>query len=58
MTKLKTMDETYGDSSDHLCCDKCGMCITCGDCKCKKSKSREAYKKGKEAIKRLRERDC
>ena len=30
----KTMDETYGDESDHKCCPKCGMCIDCGDCKC------------------------
>jgi hypothetical protein len=31
----KTMDETYGDKSNHKCCDKCGMCIDCGDCNCK-----------------------
>lgn len=34
-TKPKTMEETYGDKSDHLCCPNCGMCIDCGDCKCK-----------------------
>ena len=26
------MHETYGDGSEHLCCDKCGFCYTCGDC--------------------------
>ena len=29
----KTMDETYGDDSNHICCSKCGMCIDCNDCK-------------------------
>ena len=36
----KTMHETYGEHDDeygkHICCDKCGLCITCGDCECKK----------------------
>jgi len=32
---IKTMHETYGDNSEHLCCPNCGMCINCGDCKCK-----------------------
>jgi hypothetical protein len=36
--KLKTMHETYGEPNDeagkHLCCDKCGYCLTCGDCGC------------------------
>jgi Fe2+ or Zn2+ uptake regulation protein len=27
-----TMDEKYGDGSNHLVCEKCGMCIDCGDC--------------------------
>lgn len=33
---MKTMHEEYGEPNDeagkHLCCDKCGYCITCGDC--------------------------
>ena len=37
-TKLRTMKETYGDTSNHLCCPNCGMCIDCGDCKCKMRK--------------------
>ena len=28
----KTMDETYGDKSNHQCCEFCGLCIDCGDC--------------------------
>ncbi len=36
--KDKTMHETYGEPNDkcgkHLCCPKCGFCITCKDCKC------------------------
>lgn len=35
--KEKTMHEKYGELDDeigkHLCCEKCGYCITCGDCK-------------------------
>ena len=30
----RTMDEKYGDGSDHLICPKCDMCIDCGDCSC------------------------
>ncbi|GAI52552.1 unnamed protein product [marine sediment metagenome] len=33
--KLKTMHDRYGDGSDHIVCEKCGLCITCGDCQCK-----------------------
>ncbi len=29
---MTTMDEKYGDGSDHDVCEKCGLCITCGDC--------------------------
>jgi len=29
----KTMDDRYGDGSDHIVCSLCGHCITCGDCK-------------------------
>ncbi len=29
---LPTMNETYGDGSDHPGCPVCGLCITCGDC--------------------------
>ncbi len=43
--KDKTMHETYGEPNDkigkHLCCSKCGFCITCGDCKCKKKGDEE-----------------
>lgn len=28
-----TMHETYGDGTEHVCCEKCGYCITCEDCK-------------------------
>jgi len=28
----KTMHETYGDCSEHLCCFSCGFCVECGDC--------------------------
>ena len=30
---VKTMDDQYGDGSDHEVCRRCGMCVTCGDCK-------------------------
>lgn len=33
MSKKKTMDDKYGDCSDHLICEECGACITCGGCK-------------------------
>lgn len=29
----KTMDEEYGDGSNHICCERCGYCRSCGDCK-------------------------
>ena len=29
---MTTMNEMYGDGSDHEVCDECGFCITCGDC--------------------------
>ncbi len=29
---MTTMHEKYGDGSDHVVCEKCGLCITCGDC--------------------------
>jgi len=28
----KTMDEEYGDGSEHVYCPICKFCITCGDC--------------------------
>ena len=31
---MKTMNDLYGDDSEHKACEKCGMCIDCGDCKC------------------------
>jgi len=29
-----TMNDKYGDGSDHECCPRCGRCLTCGDCIC------------------------
>jgi hypothetical protein len=29
---MGTMNDKYGDESDHECCQKCGMCVLCGDC--------------------------
>ena len=34
----ETMHSRYGDGSDHKCCPQCGMCLTCGDCKCEHRK--------------------
>lgn len=31
---MATMDQKYSDGSNHECCSECGMCVTCGDCKC------------------------
>lgn len=31
---MTTMNEKYGDGSDHEVCDKCGLCKDCGDCLC------------------------
>jgi len=33
MKKQKTMNDIYGDGSNHVVCDNCGFCVTCGDCK-------------------------
>ena len=30
----KTMDDFYGDGSDHEVCSKCGFCKSCKDCNC------------------------
>lgn len=39
--KMKTMHEVYGEPNTklgkHLCCKKCGGCIDCDDCVCKKA---------------------
>ena len=32
-SKPKTMHQEYGDGSQDTCCQECGYCITCGDCK-------------------------
>ena len=32
--RKKTMNEEYGDGTDHEVCEECGMCKTCKDCKC------------------------
>ena len=37
---MTTMDDLYGDGSDHEVCEECGNCIECGDC--------EAFGCGKE----------
>lgn len=29
---MTTMDDLYGDGSDHEACEECGSCIECGDC--------------------------
>jgi hypothetical protein len=31
---MRTMNEEYGDGTDHEVCEECGMCKTCKDCKC------------------------
>jgi len=36
MSSMKTMDDVYGDGSNHKVCEKCGFCIACGDCICRK----------------------
>ena len=32
--KFTTMNDAYEDKSDHLVCEVCGACLTCGDCMC------------------------
>lgn len=29
---MTTMNEMYGDGSNHEACDECGYCKRCGDC--------------------------
>ena len=29
---MVTMNELYGDGSDHEVCPRCGFCKVCGDC--------------------------
>lgn len=29
---IATMNDMYGDNSDHEACDRCGFCVECGDC--------------------------
>lgn len=31
---MTTMDDLYGDGTDHEACPVCGECKTCGDCDC------------------------
>jgi len=31
---MTTMNEQYGDGSDHEVCESCGFCKECGDCEC------------------------
>ena len=37
---MTTMDDRYGDGSDHAVCDGCGMCLECDDCICDEAKPR------------------
>ena len=30
----KTMNDLYGDGSDHVGCEVCGFCVDCVDCIC------------------------
>ena len=46
---MKTMDEVYGDGSNHICCPECGFCVTCKDCVCNKTCD-QLIKEGKEVI--------
>ena len=34
---MTTMDQRYGDGSNHPCCPVCGYCLKCGDCDCQKN---------------------
>lgn len=36
---MPSMNDLYGDDSDHEACEKCGCCISCGDCKCNTEES-------------------
>lgn len=31
---MVTMDDLYGDGSDHEACEGCGGCLECEDCTC------------------------
>jgi len=44
---MKTMNDLYGDGSEHEACPKCGMCKVCGDCVCSvdKDKLNEFFEK-------------
>jgi hypothetical protein len=37
---MRTMSDVYGEPRDmaggHLCCDDCHLCVTCGDCSCRR----------------------
>lgn len=30
----ETMNDRYGDGSQHAICKRCGLCSSCGDCTC------------------------
>jgi len=34
MPKQLSMNDKYGDGSNHKVCDKCGLCVSCNDCEC------------------------
>lgn len=46
MKRKQTMDDLYGDGSDHEVCPACGFCIPCGDCKNFGCGSSKRMKKG------------
>lgn len=46
---MKTMNEAYGDGSNHACCPECGFCVPCGDCVCSKTTER-LVRNGQEVI--------
>lgn len=37
----QTMNDRYGDGSDHIACGKCGKCVSCGDCDCTEPQARK-----------------
>jgi hypothetical protein len=48
MPEAKTMDDEYGDGSDCIVCEKCGLCIGHGDCKNQGCGEEIAQEKGNE----------
>jgi len=42
--KIVTMNKMYGDSSNHIACQRCGFCITCSDCNCNDNQNKYEQK--------------